>query len=99
MAKQLACNLRRIIILYSRAGFVIQTILMDMDFNKVAPELPKVIINMSAASEHVAEVGRTIRVVKKMQGIYVSNAIQNITKHHDDKFSSLLCILVKYIAD
>ena len=56
MARQLACNLRRIIALYSRAGFTIQTILMDMEFNKVIPELPEVIINTSVASEHVAEV-------------------------------------------
>ena len=36
-----------------------------MEFNKVAPELPEVIINMSAASEHVAEVERRIRAVKE----------------------------------
>ena len=29
-AYQLACNLKRIISLYSKAGFTIQTILMDM---------------------------------------------------------------------
>ena len=65
MAKQFASNLTKIITLYSRAGFVIQTILMDMEFNKVAPELPDVIINTSTAPEHVAEVERSIRVVKE----------------------------------
>ena len=63
MTSQLACNLKRIISLYFR--FVIQTILMDMDFNKVIPEIPEFIINMSAASEHVAEVERYIRVIKE----------------------------------
>ena len=64
-ANQLASNLKRIIGLYSRAGFVIQTILMDMEFNKVIPELPEVNINTSAASEHVAEVERHIRIIKE----------------------------------
>ena len=41
MAKQLVCNLRRIIPLYSRADIAIQPTLMDMELNKVAPELPK----------------------------------------------------------
>ena len=64
-AYQLACNLKRIISLYSRAGFTIQTILMDMECDKVTPEIPKVGINASAASEHVAEVESRIRVVKE----------------------------------
>ena len=65
MTNQLACKLKRIISLYSRAGFTIQTILMDMEFNEVIPEIPEVIINTSAASEHVAEVKRRIRVIKE----------------------------------
>ena len=29
--------------------------------------------------------------------MYVSNAIQKTMKHHDDQFSSFLCILVKWL--
>ena len=54
-ATQSACNLKRIIGLYSRAGFIIQTILMDMEFDKISPEIPEVVLNTSEASEHVAE--------------------------------------------
>ena len=50
---------------YARAGFVVQTLLMDMEFNKVIPELPEVVINTSAASEHVAEVECRNRVIKE----------------------------------
>ena len=57
-ATQLANNLKRIISLYSRAGFIIQTILMDMEFDKVVPEIPEVVVNTSAATKHVAEVER-----------------------------------------
>ena len=64
-ATQLAHNLKRIISLYSRAGFIIQTIFMDMEFNKAVPEIPEVMVNTSAASKHVAEVKREIRLSRK----------------------------------
>ena len=64
-ANQVAFNLKRIISLYSRSGFTIQTIFMDMKFNKVIVEIPKVIINTSAPSEHVAKVERRIKVIKE----------------------------------
>ena len=38
---------------------------MDMEFDKVAPEIPEVVINTSSASKHLAEVERRIRVVKE----------------------------------
>ena len=61
----LATNLKRIICLNYRAGFIVQTILMNMEYDKVAPEIPEVVINTSAALDHVAEVERQIRVVKE----------------------------------
>ena len=65
MANQLACHLKRIICLYSRAGFVIQAILMNMEFDKVIPGILKIVINTNAASEHDAVVERHIRVIKE----------------------------------
>ena len=65
MARQLTCNLRRIISLYSKASFIIQTISMDMEINKVIPEISEVVINTSTASEHVAAVEMHIRIVKE----------------------------------
>ena len=38
---------------------------MDVEFDKLVAEMPNVIINTSAAREHVAEVERRIRVVKE----------------------------------
>ena len=38
---------------------------MDMEFYKVVPEIPEVVVNTSAASGHVAEVKRQIRVIKE----------------------------------
>ena len=48
---------------------MIQTILMDMEFNKVIPEITKVNINTSATSEHVAELERCIRLIKRDVGL------------------------------
>ena len=53
---QLAHIKKRLISLYSRACFIIQTIHMDMELDKVVPEIPDVVVITSAASEHVAEV-------------------------------------------
>ena len=38
---------------------------MDGEFNEVFTEIPEVIIDTNAASEHVAKVERRIRVVKE----------------------------------
>ena len=38
---------------------------MDMEFNKVIPEMPQFNINTTAASENVAEIKRRIRIIKE----------------------------------
>jgi hypothetical protein len=40
-----------------------QTALMDMEFDKLKGKLPNVILNTTAAQEHVGEIERKIRVV------------------------------------
>ena len=49
--------------LYGRAGMVVQTVLMDMEFDKTVDELSdQTVVNTSAARDHVAEIQRqTIR--------------------------------------
>ena len=42
--------------LYSGAGFHGQTILIDIEFNKIKPLFPQLVINTSATQDHVAEV-------------------------------------------
>jgi hypothetical protein len=50
---------------YTRGGFVVQTMLMDMEFEKLVDLLPNVTINTTAAQEHVGEIERKIRVIKE----------------------------------
>jgi len=39
--------------------------MMDGEFKKVNSELPSIVVNTTAAKEHVAEAERTIRTVKE----------------------------------
>ena len=56
MGKQLADNIKKVLQLYHKAGFIIQTVLMDVEFDILKPLLPMVNINTNAPNEHVAEV-------------------------------------------
>ena len=65
-AKQLSKGLKRVMRLYSRAGMIVQTILMDMEFDKTADHLmDSTVVNTSAAKEHVAEIERCICTTKE----------------------------------
>ena len=49
-AKQLAKSIKRVMQLYGRAGMVVQTVLMDMEFDKTIDELSdRTVVNTSAA--------------------------------------------------
>ena len=64
-AKQIANHITRVLQLYQKGGFEIQTILMDNEFNKVKEELPHIIINTTAANKHIEEIERQIHVLKE----------------------------------
>ena len=60
-AKQLAINLTTMVKLYAHAGYIVRTLLKDMEFEKIRGLLPQVNVNISATNGHVAEVERRIR--------------------------------------
>jgi hypothetical protein len=64
-AKQLAAGITRMIDLYARGGFRVGTVLMDTKFEKLQNLVPILMINMTAANEHVLEVERKIRLIKE----------------------------------
>jgi hypothetical protein len=64
-AKHLALTLERVFRIYATAGFVVQTAMMDVEFEKLRTLLPHVALNTTAAREHVGEIERKIRVVKE----------------------------------
>jgi hypothetical protein len=64
-AKCLALALQQVIRVYGGAGFIVQFALMDMEFENPKEFLPNITINTTAAREHVGEIERKIRVIKK----------------------------------
>ncbi len=64
-AKCLALTLERVLRIYATAGFVVQTAMMDMEFEILETLLPHVALNTMAAREHIREIERKIRVIKE----------------------------------
>ena len=52
-------------ITYAHRGFVIDLVLMDMEFGKVREKLEIIEVNTTAAREHVREIERQIRLIKE----------------------------------
>jgi hypothetical protein len=64
-AKRLAAGIRRVMDLYSREGFYVGMVLMDNDFKKLRNLVPILVVNTTAAKEHVPEVKRRIQLIKE----------------------------------
>jgi hypothetical protein len=64
-ATNLCKHLDRVLQVYARAGFLVRTILMDREFEKVKDCLPNVECNTTAAKEHVSKAKRTIQTIKE----------------------------------
>jgi hypothetical protein len=65
MASSLCKHLERVLQVYARVGFVVRTILIDGEFEKVRNCLPNVECNTTAAKEHVSEAERTTCTIKE----------------------------------
>ena len=50
---------------YTRGGFIVNLVLMDMEFDKIRDVLSMVEVNTTAAQEHVPEIERRIRTIKE----------------------------------
>ncbi len=60
------CNaLNKVFLIYRRGGFMIRSCLMDMEFEKLKNHMESVIVNTTAAREHVGDIERYIRVIKE----------------------------------
>ena len=52
-AKQLSKSLTKIVKVYSRGGFIVRLVMMDMEFEKIKDEFDTVVVNTIGAREHV----------------------------------------------
>jgi hypothetical protein len=64
-ATQLVCSVGQVVRIFRRAGFIVQTSMMDMEFEKLKDLLPNIALNTTATQEHVGEIERKIRVIKE----------------------------------
>ncbi len=64
-AAKLGYLLECIVRTYARAGFTIQTILMDNEFEKVKDNIPMVNLNTPAVGEHIGEIEHRIWIIKE----------------------------------
>ena len=64
-ASLLGSLIQSIVHVYARAGFTVQTIMMDIEFSKVRDHVPMLDVNTPAASEHVGDIEHRIRLIKE----------------------------------
>ena len=64
-AKALVKHIEQVLQVYRHAGFILRTILMDGEFEKIKQALPTVECNTTAAKENVSKAVRTFRTVKE----------------------------------
>jgi len=55
-ARRLAQTIERVFRTYTTAGFVVQTAMMDMEFEQLKTLLPHLALNTTAVREHVGEI-------------------------------------------
>jgi hypothetical protein len=76
-ARSLSKHLKRV----RRAEFVVRTILMDGEFEKIKSLMPSLECNTTAAKEHVSEAEQTIRTVKeRIHGLLATLPFSHIPK-------------------
>ena len=64
-ARLLAKSHKKVLLIYSRGGYIVKLSLMFKDFNSVKEHLPFLEVNKTAAREHVSEIERELRQVKE----------------------------------
>jgi hypothetical protein len=64
-AKHLACSVEQVVRIYGGDGFIVQTSMMDMEFEKLKDLMPNIALSTTAGQEHTGEIKRKIRVIKE----------------------------------
>ena len=87
-ATSLSKHLKRVSEVYGCAGFVVRTILMDGEFEKIKYIMPTTVeCNTTAAKEHVSEAEQTIRMVKeRIRGLLATLPFSHVPKRMKIEF-------------
>jgi hypothetical protein len=73
MAMQLSNGLMKIVRLYAFTGFIVCTIMIDQEFNKVKDACKMVEINTTVARKQVGEIKRYIQTIEERSHTLVSD--------------------------
>merc|ERR1712194_319261 len=68
----LANSLKKILNVYTRGGYMVKVILMDMEFEKIIDGIDMAIVNTTAAREQVTDCESGIRTIKESARCTVS---------------------------
>jgi hypothetical protein len=63
-ADKLCSSLRKIMCMYCRGSYMVCTSLMDMEFEPLVDMMDNMVVNTTAAREHVGDIERSIRSIK-----------------------------------
>ncbi len=95
MAMSLCKHLEWVGQVYARAGFMVRTILMDGEFEKVKNCMQNIECNTTAAKEHVSEAERAIRRFKEwVQGLIMTLPFKDIPRWMKIKFIYFVVLLL-----
>jgi hypothetical protein len=64
-AKCSASSIEQVVRIYGKAGFIVQTSMMDLEFENLENKLRRITLNTTAMGEHVGEIERKISVKKE----------------------------------
>ncbi|KAL7464228.1 hypothetical protein ACHAXS_004562, partial [Conticribra weissflogii] len=62
---QLKQSLLRVLQIHSRAGFMVQTILVDGQFESLKEQLSNTVVNTTANLEHVGDIEQCLQLIKE----------------------------------
>jgi hypothetical protein len=86
-AKSLAKHIDQVVNVYTQAGFIVRTILMDGEFEKIKNLVPCLECNTTATKEHVSEAERGIRTVKeRTRGVLATLPFEHIPRRRKIEF-------------
>ena len=80
-AKHLVHTLKGVFRIYTTTRFVDQTVMMDMEFEKLKTLMPHMALNTTVSHEHIGEIEWKIKVIKeKARGVFNTLPYQKLPK-------------------
>ncbi len=85
--------------MYERGGFRVGSVLMDNEFEKLRPLLPTLVINTTAASEHVPDIERCMHPLNQRarEGCPEHTTIQENASRYFNRANLSRCFVAQHV--